>query len=79
MLSQIYVAETHNPDVASLATSNIELGLPTMAVLVRCIDSLIGVLGPELQDMSKVRELILTMTDQFLKESDYLTVLGRVF
>lgn len=75
MLSQLYVAETHNSEVASLATSNLELGLPTTAILVRCIDSLIGVLGPELQDMTKVRELILTMTDQFLKESDYVTAM----
>jgi hypothetical protein len=75
MLSQLYVAETHNSEVAALATSNLELELPTMGILVRCIDSLIGVLGPELQDMSKVRELILTMVDQFLKEADYVTVL----
>ena len=75
MLSQLYVAETHNAEVSSLATSNLELELPTTGILVRCIDSLIGVLGPELQDMGKVRELILTMVDQFLKESDNLTVM----
>jgi hypothetical protein len=75
MLSQLYVAETHNAEVASLATSNLELELPTMAIIVRCIASLIGVLGPELQDMSKVRELILTMVDQLLKEPDYVTVM----
>ena len=73
MLSQLYVAETHNPEVAALATSNLELELPTMGILVRCIDSLIGVLGPELQELSKVRELILTMVDQFLKEPSYVT------
>lgn len=73
MLSQLYVAETHNPEVAALATSNLELELPTMGILVRCIDSLIGVVGPELQESSKVRELILTMVDQFLKEPSYVT------
>ncbi|KAI5820055.1 armadillo-type protein [Pyronema omphalodes] len=75
MLSQLYVAESHNPEIAALATSNLELELPTMAILIRCIDSLIGVLGPELQELSKVRELILTMVDQFLKEGDYITIM----
>ncbi|KAI5803154.1 armadillo-type protein [Geopyxis carbonaria] len=73
MLSQLYVAETHNAEVGSLATSNLELELPTQSILVRCIDSLIGVLGPDLQDITKARELILTMIGQFLKESDYGT------
>jgi hypothetical protein len=73
MLSQLYVAETHNPEVASLATSSLELELPTSAILVRCMSSLVDVLGPELQDMSKVRELILTMVGQLLKETDDVT------
>lgn len=71
MLSQLYVAETHNDEVATVATSNLELELPTLSIIVRCIDSLIGVLGPDLQDMTKARELILTMVGQFLKEPDY--------
>lgn len=72
MLSQLYVAETHNPDVATIASSNLELELPTVSILVRCIDALIGVLGPDLQEATKARELILTMIEQFLKEPDYV-------
>jgi hypothetical protein len=73
MLSQLYVSETHNSEIASLASSNLEFELPTISILVRCIDSLIGVLGPELQDMTNVRELILTLVGQFLKENDKVT------
>ncbi|KAL7269608.1 hypothetical protein RUND412_007710 [Rhizina undulata] len=71
MLSQLYVAETHNEEVAPVATSNLEVELPTMTIIARCIDCLVGVLGPDLQDMVKARDLILTMVGQFLKEEDY--------
>ncbi|PUU78144.1 armadillo-type protein [Tuber borchii] len=71
MLSQLYVAETHNEEVATVVSSNLELELPTLSIVVRCIDSLIGVLGPDLQDMVKTRELILTNVGQFLREPDY--------
>lgn len=75
MLSQLYVAETHNSEVGALMTSNLELELPTQVILARCVGSLIGVLGPDLQEMSKARELILTMVSQFLKEDDYMAQL----
>ncbi|KAJ4287630.1 hypothetical protein N0V90_012333 [Kalmusia sp. IMI 367209] len=55
MLAQLYGADTHNSESASLASSNIELDLPTPAVIARCIDSTINVLGPDLQDMAKAR------------------------
>ena len=78
MVGQLYVADTHNEDVASMATSNLELELSTTAVLARCVDSLINVLGPDLQDLSKARELILTLVGQFQKEENTLVVGGSL-
>jgi hypothetical protein len=78
MIGQLYVADTHNEDVASTATSNLELELPTTAVLARCVDSVINVLGPDLQDLSKARELILTLVRQFQKEETMLVVGGSL-
>jgi hypothetical protein len=74
MLAQLYVANTHDDEVASVATSNLELEYPTIAAIVRCIDSLVNVLGPDLQDMSKARDLIFTLVRQFQAEEDPLVL-----
>lgn len=76
MLGQLYVADTHSEEISSTATSNLELELSTTAVIARCVDSLVNVLGPDLQDLSKPRELILTLVGQF-QEEDNVLVLGR--
>jgi len=75
MIGQLYVADTHNEEVASTATSNLELELSTSAVLARSVDSLVSVLGPDLQDMTKARDLILTLVGQFQGEES-TSVLG---
>lgn len=72
MLGQLYTSDSHNDEQASIVNSNIELELPTSAVVARCTDSLINVLGPDLQDMTKARELILTLVFQFRQESSIL-------
>ena len=76
MISQLYVSDTHNEDIASVVSSNLELELPTTIVIARCVDSLVNVLGPDLQDMTKARELILTLVGQF-QEEENITVLGE--
>ena len=75
MLARLYAADTHDSEVSSIANSNLEIELPTISILVRCIQALIGVLGPDLQDMSKARDLMLTLIGQFLREADYTVVL----
>jgi hypothetical protein len=72
MLAQLYGSDSHNHESASLASSNLELDLPTPAVIARCIDSTINVLGPDLQDMGKARDLIMTLIGLFQAESDEL-------
>lgn len=78
MVAQLYIADTHNEEVSSAANSNLELELPTTAVVARCVDSLINVLGPDLQDLSKARELILTLIGQFQRESSTLVLVGSL-
>ena len=74
MLGQLYVADTHNEEGPSVVNSNLELDLPTTAVIARCVDSLVNVLGPDLQDMSKTRDLILTLVNQFREEQSTLVL-----
>lgn len=70
MVAQLYVADSHNPELMSAASSNLELDLSTTAVLCRCVDSLINVLGPDLQDVGKSRDLIGHLIAQFQQETD---------
>lgn len=74
MLAQLYNADTHNEETASLATSNIEMSFLTPVVISRCVDSLINVLGPDLQDIAKTRNLILTLLRQFQLEQNVALV-----
>ncbi|ROT35870.1 ARM repeat-containing protein [Sodiomyces alkalinus F11] len=72
MLVQLYVSDTHNPEISSPVTMNLEMESSTTAAIVRCVDSLINVLGPDLQDSTKSRELILSLVGQFQDEEDVL-------
>jgi hypothetical protein len=75
LAAQLYMADTHNEEVASLASSNFEVDLPTPAVVARCIDSIINVLGPDLQDSTKARELVMALIHQFQTESEELILI----
>lgn len=78
MLGQLYVADTHNEEVSSIATSNLELEQPSSVAISRCINSLVNVLGPDLQDVSKPRELILTLVRQLQNEKNPLIHAGSL-
>ncbi|WQF75705.1 Putative armadillo-like helical protein [Colletotrichum destructivum] len=72
MLAQLYVSDTHHPEISSAITMNLEMELSTPAAITRCVDSLINVLGPDLQDSTKSRELILNLVNQLQEEDDLL-------
>lgn len=76
MLAQLYVADTHNNESASLATSNAESLFSTPVVIGSCVDSLINVLGPDLQDMAKARDMIFTLVRNFQIEEDPALQIG---
>ncbi|KAJ4307962.1 hypothetical protein N0V84_012381 [Fusarium piperis] len=72
MLVQLYLSETHHAEISSAITMNLEMELSTASAIARCVDSLINVLGPDLQDATKSRELIFTLVNQFREEPDLL-------
>ncbi|CAG8959411.1 hypothetical protein HYFRA_00001309 [Hymenoscyphus fraxineus] len=78
IISQMYVSDIHNEDIPSLLTSNLELELSTTAAITRCVDSMINVLGPDLQDMTTARELILSLIGQFQAEESTLVLAGTL-
>ncbi|KAL6246356.1 hypothetical protein RBB50_006592 [Rhinocladiella similis] len=69
LLAQLYSNDTHNEESGSQATSNLELELFTPWALAQCVDSIINVMGPDLQDVSKARNLILILIGYFQNES----------
>ena len=61
MLAQLYSSDSHNSESASLATSNLELEQSTILCIAQSVDCVINVMGPDLQDMSKQRNMILSL------------------
>ncbi|KAI2642573.1 armadillo-type protein [Xylaria nigripes] len=72
MLAQLYLSESHHTEVASPISMSLEMELSTVMAITRCVDSLINVVGPDLQDSTKSRELILTVVEQCQNEEDIL-------
>ena len=73
MLAQLYMNDTHTNEAASLATSNMEDEYSTPLCISQCVDSLINVLGPDLQDAGRTRTLILTLVAFFQREESIAT------
>ncbi|KAK4889748.1 hypothetical protein LTR27_011460 [Elasticomyces elasticus] len=70
MLSRLYVSDSHSIETAALAPSNMAMELPVTAAIARGVDSVINVLGPDLQDATKPREMLLMLVRLFSQESD---------
>jgi len=70
MLSQLYMSDSHNAETAVLPSSNMSTELPVTAAIGRGADAIINVLGPDLQDISKVRDMILALVRMFSREMD---------
>ncbi|KAK4505401.1 hypothetical protein PRZ48_003364 [Zasmidium cellare] len=70
MLSQLYVSDSHNVETVAQASSNMSMDLPVTAAIARGVDALINVLGPDLQDMAKARDMILTLVRLFSEEEE---------
>jgi HEAT repeat-containing protein 5 len=69
MLAQLYSSDNHNAESTSVSTSNLELDFSTTLIIAQCVDCIINVLGPDLQDVSKPRQLILTLLNYFEDEN----------
>lgn len=70
MLCKLYMQDTHEPEGGSPGSVNLRGDLPAYQAFCRVTDSLIGVLGPELQESERVRELVLVLLSEFVHEPD---------
>jgi len=70
MLIKLYLLDSHEPEGGTLPTANIRGSLPSYQVMCRIINSVIGVLGPELLEPGRTRALTLDLVHEFFKEAD---------
>ncbi|GAA5914098.1 hypothetical protein JCM5296_003575 [Sporobolomyces johnsonii] len=70
MLCKLYMQDTHEPEGGTPGSVNLRGDLPAYQAICRVLDALIGVLGPELQDSERVRELVLILLKEFTLEKD---------
>jgi HEAT repeat-containing protein 5 len=79
MVARLFANDSHTEEAMSLATSNLEVEYSTPVLITKCVDSLINVLGPDLQDMRKERGLIEKLVDYFHREeSIHLVIEGSI-
>ncbi|GAA6010487.1 hypothetical protein JCM11491_006962 [Sporobolomyces phaffii] len=70
MLCKLYMQDTHEPEGGTAGSVNLRGDLPAYQSICRVLDALIGVLGPELQDSERVRELVLILLKELTLEKD---------
>lgn len=65
LLAQLWISDSHCEEADAVGTSNAEIELPTPAAAAHSIAALINVVGPDLQDMAKARDMILLLVRHF--------------
>ncbi|PCH43056.1 ARM repeat-containing protein [Wolfiporia cocos MD-104 SS10] len=70
LLFKIYMMDTHEPEGGALNQVNMSGDLPAYQVMCQNIDAVITVLGPDIQDSTRSRTLVLDLVRQFIDEED---------
>ncbi|KDR82328.1 hypothetical protein GALMADRAFT_237575 [Galerina marginata CBS 339.88] len=70
MLLKVYLTESHEREGGSLSNSNISGDLPAYPIVCQIIDSVITVLGPDIQESSRTRALVQSLVNEFSLEDD---------
>ena len=76
LLGQLYILDSHNETASAEASSNLEVERSTLINVTKCIDAIINVLGPDLQDLSKPREMLFRLIRQLGLEPNPLVLAG---
>ncbi|TFK48336.1 clathrin-coated vesicle protein [Heliocybe sulcata] len=70
MLFKLYLLDSHEQEGGSLAMANMKGDLPAYQAVCHVIDASITVLGPDMQESNRTRNLILDLVRQFSVEDD---------
>jgi hypothetical protein len=70
VLFKVYVLPTHELEGGTLANSNISGDLPAYQAVCQIIDAVITILGPDIQESTRTRRLILDIVRRLASEED---------
>jgi hypothetical protein len=70
MLLKVYLTESHEREGGSLSNANTSGDFPAYPVVCQMIDSVIIVLGPDIQESPRTRSLVLNLVHEFSFEDD---------
>ncbi|GAA95618.1 uncharacterized protein L969DRAFT_15542 [Mixia osmundae IAM 14324] len=70
MLTRLYMQDSHEPEGGSAITVYLRGDLPAYQAFCRSIDAVIGVLGPELRESARVREIVLLLLTELAQDPD---------
>ncbi|KIK24912.1 hypothetical protein PISMIDRAFT_97684, partial [Pisolithus microcarpus 441] len=70
MLVKIYMAEAHETEGGTLNNANLSGDLQAFPIVCRIIDAIITILGPDVDESSRTRSLVLDLVREFSFEED---------
>lgn len=70
MLFKLYTLDSHETEGGTVAYANMSGDLPTYQAVCQVIDGVITVLGPDIQDSTRTRNLVLDLVHEFFMEDD---------
>ncbi|KAH9948465.1 ARM repeat-containing protein [Amylocystis lapponica] len=70
LLFKVYMLESHEPEGGALNHANMSGDLPAYQVVCQNIDAVITILGPDIQDSTRSRTLVLDLVHRFIGEDD---------
>ncbi|KAI5983848.1 armadillo-type protein [Pisolithus albus] len=70
MLVKIYMAEAHETEGGTLNNANLSGDLQAFPIVCRIIDAIITILGPDVDESSRTRSLVLDLVREFSSEED---------
>ncbi|KAJ6560948.1 clathrin-coated vesicle protein [Mycena sp. CBHHK59/15] len=70
MLLKVYLMESHECEGGTLLNANLSGDYPAYPVVCKIVDAVIAILGPDMQESSRTRTLILNLVHEFSLEDD---------
>ncbi|KAK7064864.1 clathrin-coated vesicle protein [Favolaschia claudopus] len=70
MLLKVYLMESHEREGGTLLNANLSGDCPAYPVVCQITDAVITILGPDMQESSRTRTLVLNLVREFSREDD---------
>ncbi|KAJ7604033.1 clathrin-coated vesicle protein [Roridomyces roridus] len=70
MLLKVYLMESHEREGGTVLNANLSGDCPAYPVVCQITDAVITILGPDMQESTRTRTLVLNLVHEFSKEND---------